>query len=89
MGLNAEQRKQLKELQRLEQEPDRPAPNVNYNLDLGSDTAWERAKKLGIIPGDDNGDGGDDDDDDDDAHPGDEIPRRRSSLQDRIMGVDN
>lgn len=90
MGLNAEERKQLEALNRKAKEPDAPAPNVNFNLDLGSDTAWERAKQLGIVPGG-NSDNGDDDDDDsdDDQGGGDEIPRRRSSLQNRIMGVED
>lgn len=74
MGLSAEQKKQLAELQRLEKEPDTPAPNVTFNLDLSSDAAWERAAKLGIIPSEDDGDEDEDGDSDGD---GEEAPRRR------------
>lgn len=73
MGLNEEQRKQLKELQRLEKEPDKPAPSVSFTLDLGSDTAWERAKSLGLVSDGDGDDGGDDDEEEE----ADDAPRRQ------------
>lgn len=72
MALSKEQKDQLKELQRLEKEPATPAGNVNFSLDLSNDAAWERARKLGLIPGDD--DNGSDDDDDDEA---DDAPKRQ------------
>lgn len=71
MALSKEEKAQLKALQDKEKEPERAAGGVNFTLDLGSDTAWERAKKLGLVPGDESSD--DDEDDDDD---GDDVPRR-------------
>lgn len=51
MGLSAEEKKTLDALTKKSKEPDAPAPSVNYNLDLSSDTAWNRAKEIGLIPG--------------------------------------
>lgn len=84
MGLTSKEQKALEALQRKAEEPDRPEPQVTYNLNLESDTAWERAGKLGLIPSD-NGDG--DDDEDTDEEP-DDTPRRRSRA-DRYYGGDS
>ena len=70
MGLSKEEKEQLAALQRKAEEPDGPPPNVNFTLDLSSDAAWERGKKLGLFrddppesdgDGDGDGDGGGDD----------------------------
>lgn len=67
MALSAEQQKQLDELTKLSKEPEGPPQGVNFTLDLSSDTAWERAKHLGLVkdpePPSDNGDGDGDGDD--------------------------
>ncbi len=77
MGLNAEEQAALKKLQEKAKQPDAPAPSVRFNLDLSSDAAWERAKKLGIVSDDDT----DDSEDDPDADA-DDTPRRRSYFGD-------
>lgn len=66
MGLSKEEKAQLEALSKKAKEPDGLPGNVNFTLDLGSDIGWERARKLGLIPGDDNNDDDDDDDDPDD-----------------------
>lgn len=76
MGLSKEEKEQLEALTRKSKEPDGPPANVNFNLDLSSDAAWERAKKLGLVrepepDGDGDGDG------DDDGDGGDDVPKRR------------
>lgn len=72
MGLSKEEKAQLEALTKKSKEPDAPAPQVSYTLDLSSDSAWERARSLGLIPGGD--DDGDDDDEEDEA---DDAPRRQ------------
>lgn len=72
MGLSKEEKAQLEALTKKSKEPDAPSGNVNFTLDLSSDSAWERARKLGLVPGED--DGGDDDGDDDEA---DDAPKRQ------------
>jgi hypothetical protein len=49
MGLSAEEKATLEALSKKAQEPDGPPAGVSFNLDLSNDTAWERAKKLGLI----------------------------------------
>lgn len=73
MALSKEENAQLEALTAKSKEPDGPPANVNFTLDLSSDSAWERAKSLGIVrePETDNGD---DDGDDEDA---DDAPKRR------------
>lgn len=83
MGLSKEEQAQLDALSKKAQEPDGPPANVNFTLDLSSDSAWERAKQLGIVrepapAGDGNGDGGD-------GGEGDDPPKRRSGA-DRFFG---
>lgn len=74
MGLSKEEKAQLDALTKKANEPDTPPPNVSYTLDLGNDSAFERAKKLGLIPSDD---GGNDDDDDDSEEELADVPKRR------------
>lgn len=64
MGLSAEERATLKALQDKEKEPDREPPKMSFTLDLGSDTGWERAKKLGLVPDDKPDDDGEDEEED-------------------------
>jgi hypothetical protein len=72
MGLNKEEKAQLEALTAKSKEPDGPPQGVNFTLDLSSDTAWERAKQLGIVREPEaEGEGGEDDEDADDA------PKRR------------
>lgn len=66
MGLSKEEKEQLEALSKKAKEPDAPAGNINFNLDLSSDAAWERAKKLGLVKDDDSSDDDDDDADADD-----------------------
>lgn len=73
MGLSKEEKEQLDALTKKSKEPDTPKPSMSFSLDLGSDVAWERAKKLGLIGGDD--DDGDDGEDDDDNRE--EAPKQR------------
>lgn len=49
MGLSKEEKEQLEALTRKSKEPDGPPANVNFTLDLSSDSAWDRAKKLGLV----------------------------------------
>lgn len=70
MGLSKEEKEQLEALSRKAKEPDAPAGNINFNLDLSSDSAWERAKKLGLVKDDDGSDGDGDGDGDGDDGPG-------------------
>lgn len=81
MALNAAQKKQMEELKRLEAEPERTPPSVNYNLDLSDDKAYERAVKLGIIeePGSNGGEG---EGEGEGGSEGDETPKRRSFFGD-------
>lgn len=72
MALSKEEKAQLEALTKKSKEPDSPAGNVNFNLDLSNDAAWERARKLGLIRDPDDDKPEDDDDDDDD-----DAPRRR------------
>ena len=74
MGLSKEEKELMAKLQKKAEEPDAPSGNVTFSLDLGNDSAWERAVKLGIVPGDSNGN---DDDDDDKKDKPDEVPPRR------------
>lgn len=74
MGLTEEEKATLKRLNDKSKEPDTPPPSVNYNLDLSSDSAWERAQKLGLVPGEGDGDG---DGNGDGEGEGDDAPRRR------------
>lgn len=75
MGLSKEEKAQLDALTAKSKEPDGPPANVNFNLDLSNDSAWERAKQLGLIREPESAPGKDGDDaDDDDA---DDAPRRR------------
>lgn len=76
MGLSKEEKATLEALNKKANEPDELPGNVSFSLDLSSDSAWERAKKLGIIPGDPPAD--DDDDDDDDL---DDAPKRRGFME--------
>jgi hypothetical protein len=79
--LNDEQKKQLAELRRMEKEPASPPPSVNFTLPLDSDTAWERAKQLGIVsdPAASNGEEEEEEEDDD-------SPRRRGGFAERWGG---
>lgn len=52
MALTKEERDQLKALMDKEKEPEKPAADIRFNLDLGNDAAWERARKLGLVPSD-------------------------------------
>ena len=81
MGLSAEEKQQLDALTKKSKEPDAPPPSVNFNLDLSSDTAWERARKLGLVPGDDDNNN-DDNNNDDDNKNSDDPPRRRGYFPD-------
>jgi hypothetical protein len=47
--LSDEEKTLLEKLTKKANEPEGPPANVNFNLDLSSDSAWERAKKLGIV----------------------------------------
>lgn len=49
MGLNAEEKKALEALTAKSKEPDAPAGNVSFTLDLGNDAAYERGKRLGLF----------------------------------------
>lgn len=80
MGLSAEEKKQLEALTAKSKEPDSPPGNVNFNLDLSSDTAWERAQKLGLVPGNE------EPPEEGDPESGDEGPRRRSRGGDGFFG---
>lgn len=53
MALSKEEQAQLDALTKKSKEPEGPSGNVNFSLDLSSDSAWERAVKLGLVPGDD------------------------------------
>jgi len=83
MALSKEEKAQLDALTKKANEPDDPPGNVNFTLDLSSDSAWERAKQLGIVR--DPEPAGDDDAGDDDA--GDDPPRRRSGGASRWAGA--
>lgn len=75
MALSKEEKAQLDALTAKSKEPDGPPANINFTLDLSSDSAWERAKNLGLVREPDSGGNGDGDgDDDDDA---DDAPKRR------------
>lgn len=78
MGLSAEEKAQLDKLTAKSKEPDLPAGNINFNLDLSSDSAWERAQKLGLVPGNEPEPSEDDE--------GDEGPKRRSRGGDGFFG---
>lgn len=67
MALSKEEQATLDALTKKSKEKDTPSGNINFSLDLSSDSAWDRAKKLGLIPGDDADDKDDDDDEADDA----------------------
>ncbi len=67
MALSKEEKEQLEALTRKSKEPDGPRGNINFTLDLGSDAAWERARKLGLIPSEDDKDADDEDDEPDDV----------------------
>lgn len=86
MGLSKEEQEQLDALTRKSKEPDRPAGNINFTLDLSSDSAWERAKSLGLVSDPAPPSNGDSDSDDDDA---DDPPRRRSGGAGRWAGAGN
>lgn len=70
MALTPAQRKQLEELQALENEPEGPTPNINISIDLSNDTAWTRAKGMGWVRDPEP-------DKPDDEKPADDAPRRR------------
>lgn len=77
MGLSKEEKAQLDALSKKAEEPDGPPDNMSFTLDLSSDSAWERAKHLGLVrdpePASGNGD-----DDDGKGDEGDDPPKRRS-----------
>lgn len=75
MGLSKEEKAQLEALSRKAKEPDGPSGNINFNLDLSSDTAWERARKLGLIGGDD------DEGDDEEGDEKDDKPTRKGFFE--------
>lgn len=50
MPLSKEEKAQLDALTAKSKEPEGPPQGVNFTLDLSSDTAWERAQQLGIVP---------------------------------------
>lgn len=52
VGLSEKEKELMAKLQKKAEEPDAPSGNINFSLDLSSDTAWERAKKLGIVSDD-------------------------------------
>ena len=72
MGLSKEEKEVLERLSAKAKEPDTPSGNISFNLDLSNDAAWDRARKLGLIPADDDTDDDDADDDADDkpSRPG-------------------
>lgn len=72
--LTDEEKSLLKKLTDKAKAPDGPGGTVNFTLDLGSDTAWERARKLGLITDDDDNA---DDKSDDDADDADDAPKQR------------
>jgi hypothetical protein len=49
VALSKEEREQLQKLMDKEKEPAGPPAGTTFHIDLGSDSAWERAKKLGLI----------------------------------------
>ena len=61
MGLSKEEKAQLEALSKKAKEPDGPSGNISFTLPLDSDAAWERARKLGLIPSDDDEDDSDED----------------------------
>ena len=71
MGLSKEEKAQLEALTKKANEPDPPAHNVGFTLDLSSDTAWERAVKLGIVPGEQ------EEEEEGEEGEGEEAPRRK------------
>lgn len=77
MGLSKEEKATLEALNKKANEPDELPGNVSFSLDLSSDSAWERAKKLGIIHDDPPAD----DDDGDDGDDLDDKPRRRGFME--------
>lgn len=77
MGLSKEEKATLEALNKKANEPDELPGNVNFSLDLSSDSAWERAKKLGIIRDDPPAD----DDNDDNDEDLDDAPRRRGFME--------
>lgn len=74
--LSEEEQSVLKRLTDKAKAPDGPTPFINFSFDLSDDKAYERAVKLGIIPGDD--DGGDDSK----ADEPDETPKRKGYFGD-------
>lgn len=79
MALSKEEKATLKALMEKDKEPDAPAGNVNFSLDLGDDKGFMRGVKLGLFSdpdatNDDDGDGDDGDDPDD-------VPRRRGFME--------
>ena len=77
MALSKEEKEQLERLSAKAKEPDGPRGDVHFTLDLSSDSAWERAVKLGIIPSDDPPP------DDKRDDPGDDGPKRRGFFGDQ------
>lgn len=68
MGLSKEEKAQMEALVKKSKEPDGPSGNVSFTLDLSSDSAWERAKSLGLVrDAEADSDDADDDDEADDA----------------------
>ena len=88
MGLTADEKKMLKQLQRKAEEPD-PAPmgtSRSVHIDLSNPTAVKNAIKWGFLSGDNDGDDGGDDEeeveDGSDDEDTDETPKRRGYFND-------
>lgn len=76
MGLSKEEKAQLDALSKKAEEPDGPPDNMSFTLDLSSDSAWERAKHLGLVR--DPEPAGNGDEGNDEGGEGDDPPKRRS-----------
>lgn len=81
MALTEEEKSLLAKLTKKAKEPDQAPPGrmLNFTIDLASDAAVERAKKLGIFPADDPEP---DPDPDPDPDPGDDPPKRKGFFGD-------
>ena len=82
MGLSAEEKKQLKALERKAQEPDPPAmgKSVSVHVDLSDANSVAMAKKYGFLPSDEPEN--DDEDTDEDEEDDEETPRRKGYFKD-------